>query len=73
MDSSFEYQKEGLALELAEAIMRDYDVDIAKALAILYNSETYAKLNDPRTGLFFQSATYVYSFLRQELETGCMA
>lgn len=73
MDSDFEYQKEGLALELAEAVMRDYGVNVAAALAILYNSETYAKLSDPGTGLYFQGATYVYSFLKQELETGAMA
>lgn len=72
MDKEFEYKKEALTVELAESIMRDFGVSPATALGILYNSDTYAKLCDIRTGLFFQSANYVYSFLKEELRTGKM-
>jgi hypothetical protein len=43
-----------------EAIQQhDYD--------IVYNSDTFAKLSDPETGLFFQSPGYVYSYLESEI------
>ena len=42
------------------------------ALDALYQSETYAKLKDTRSGLYFQSPVYVYGFLRKEILTGKM-
>ena len=38
----------------------------------LYNSETYEKLQDERTGLYLQSSGYVYDFLQNEIRTGRM-
>lgn len=35
----------------------------------LYTSDTYAKLQDAKTGLYFQSPRYVYDFLRNEIKT----
>lgn len=37
---------------------------------ILYSSETFAKLEDEHSGLYYQGAIYVYSFLKQEIEKG---
>ncbi len=72
-DSDFNYMKEAIATDLAELLAKDFGMDIAESLDTLYNSETYAKLSDPNTGLYFQSAQYVYSFLKNELNTGTMA
>lgn len=41
-----------------------------EALALVYNSDTYAKLLDYETGLFSQSSAYVYGIHSQELKTG---
>ena len=41
-----------------------------EAVDILYNSDTFNRLQDEQTGLFYQSAGYVYSYLQQELTTG---
>jgi len=38
----------------------------------LYTSDTYAKLKNPHTGLYFQSSGYVYDFLLKEITTGRM-
>lgn len=38
-----------------------------------YTSDTYAKLQDSKTGFYFQSPKYVYTFLKTELEKGKMA
>ena len=64
--------KEALATDLAELIAKDFDMTVTEALDTLYGSETYAKLCNPNTGLYFQSTQYVYSFLKNELLTAKM-
>ncbi len=72
-DCDFNYMKEAIATDLAELLAKDFGMNITESLDTLYNSETYAKLSDPNTGLYFQSAQYVYSFLKNELNTGTIA
>ena len=43
---------------------------IRQALSILYDSDTYRLLQNPNTGLYFQSPQYVYSYLQEEIEQG---
>ena len=71
--NDFEYMKEAMAADLAELLSNDFELTIPEALDILYNSETYLKLSDPNTGLYFQSTLYVYSYLQQEISTGKIA
>lgn len=71
--NDFEYMKEAMAVDLAELLSNDLELTIPEALDILYNSETYLKLSDPNTGLYFQSTLYVYSYLQQEISTGKIA
>jgi hypothetical protein len=68
-DTDFNYLKEALATDLAELLAKDFDMTITEALDALYSSETYTKLCNPNTGLYFQSTLYVYSFLKNELLT----
>ena len=70
MSTDFEYMKESLATDLAELLSKEYDMSITEAIDALYDSETYAKLCNPASGLYFQSTRYVYSFLQEELRTG---
>ena len=72
MDSSFKYQKEGAAKDLVGFLMKDYGWSLTKAIDVLYESETYSKICNPETGLFFQSSLYLYSYLKNEIETGVM-
>lgn len=39
----------------------------------LYSSTTFAKLNDPECGLYYQGAVYIFQFLKSEIETGKVA
>lgn len=71
--NSFKYQKEGAACDLVELLMKEYELDMEKAFDILYNSETYSKIIEPMTGLYFQSSEYLYSILKNEIETGAMS
>ena len=68
-DTDFNYMKEALATDLAELLAKDFDMSITEALDALYSSETYTKVCNPNTGLYFQSTLYVYSFLKNELLT----
>ena len=61
---------EELVKELALRLISERGMSMSEALDMLYNSETYTKILDLRTGLFSQSTAYVYSFLETELLTG---
>lgn len=71
--SDFKYMIEALAVDLAELLSKEFGMSIVESLDTLYNSETYTKLIDRATGLYFQSTQYVYSFLKQELAFGRLA
>ncbi|MGN0739816.1 MAG: hypothetical protein ACI4LX_06560 [Treponema sp.] len=65
-----EYQIECTTRDLAAYIVRDFSFTVEQALRAVYNSETYQKLCDPQTGLYFQSPLYVYDYLKNEIKTG---
>lgn len=69
-NEQFQYMKEGIASDLIEYIIEDMKVSLSEALNILYNSELFAKLTNPETGLFYQGSRYVYTFLQHELRCG---
>ena len=56
-----------LALLLME---REPSLSMEQALSIVFNSDTYQRLLDDRTRLYYQSPRYVFSFLDSELKTG---
>ena len=68
-----QYMNECMMRDLAVMLMEEHNVSLAEALDILYNSETYEKLQDPATGLYFQSPVYVFDFLQRELRQGQIA
>lgn len=72
MTKEFKYLKEGLSTDLVEILMMDYNIDLEEALDVFYGSETYKKILDPYTGLYFQGSKYVYTYLQNELQTGSM-
>ena len=69
MNTDFNYMKEALAADLTELLANDFDMTITEALDVLFGSETYTKLCDPNTGLYFQRSQYVYSYLKNEVLT----
>ncbi len=70
MTKEFKYMKEGLASDIVQFLMKDYNLDLQMALSTLYDSDTYSKISDPSTGLYYQGSRYVYSYLQNELKTG---
>lgn len=60
--------KDDICIELAGYLVDDYNYTPEEALDVLYTSETFERLQDDATGLYYQSPGYVYSFLDNELK-----
>ena len=69
-ESEKAFMKEYIAKNLISLIVEKYNYPIDTAFDILYNSETFLKLSDDRTGLYFQSPNYVFTYLDNEITTG---
>lgn len=61
---------EELVKELVLRLISERGMSMKEAFDTVYNSETYTKILDVRTGLFSQSTVYVYSILETEILTG---
>ena len=68
--TDIQYMNECMMRDITMMVIEKYNVSLAEALDLVYNSETYMKLQDPRTGLYFQSPVYVFDFLQKELAHG---
>ena len=66
--TNIQYMNECMMRDLSVMLIAEYQISLAEALDVLYNSKTYEKLQDPRTGLYFQSPVYVFDFLQRELK-----
>lgn len=62
----FEYMKEGIIRDVLTILVEERGLAVPQAFALLYNSQTFQKLESPATGLYFQSPRYVLSFLDSE-------
>ena len=60
--------KEEIVKDLIARLMDERDFTMQQAFDAVYTSHLFLKLSDPKTGLYFQSSGYVYSFLESELE-----
>ena len=71
--NEIEEMKADLVTELANMLMsNNANISMDQALEYVFNSETYQKLLDNKTQLYYQSAGYVMSYLQNELLTGKM-
>lgn len=71
MNSEKELMKSDMVAKLATLLIEDGKASqTADALEMVINSETYQRLIDDKTALYYQSARYVYDFLLNELLTG---
>ena len=62
--------QEDMYAVLAQLLMEKWHYSMDDALETLYNSDTFALVQDARTGLYYQSPGYVYSYLENELTLG---
>ena len=66
--AEFQNMKEEIVKDLIARLMDERDLSLQQAFDAVYTSHLFEKLSNPKTGLFFQSSGYVYSFLIEELE-----
>ncbi len=68
----FDFMVDILTRDLISLLMERQNLAMKAAFDVFYNSDTYAALNRPESGLYFQSPKYVYSILENEMKTGKM-
>ena len=66
--TEFQNMKEEIVKDLISRLMEERGLTMQEAFDKVYNSRLFEKLNDPKTGLFFQSSGYVYSYLQEEID-----
>ena len=62
-----QFQIECLTQEVLIMLMEDSGLTLEQAMDLLYNSQTYEKLERAATGLYYQGAVYVMDMLKDEL------
>lgn len=66
--AEFQNMKEDIVKDMIIRLMDEHELTMQEAFDMVYTSHLFEKLNNPKTGLYFQSSGYVYSFLMDELE-----
>lgn len=61
------YLVECITQDLIQYLMEDNNITMEQAFDIVYNSETFEKLNDFGTHLYYESSGYVYECLKEEM------
>lgn len=64
---------EEISKDIVLLLMKEHVMSMQEAIHALYTSDTYDRLSNLHTGLYTQSAAYVYEYLEKELATGKMA
>ena len=60
-----------MVTNLASLLMEGQpDMSMEQALSVVLNPDTYLRLQENETALYYQSPRYVFSFLQTELTTG---
>ena len=67
IEEQIKMMQEDMYAELIQILMEKYGYALEKAMDTFYNSDTFARLQDANTGLYYRSPGYVYSFLNSEL------
>ena len=65
--AEFQNMTEEIVKDMISRLMEERGLSLQQAFDVVYTSRLFEKLSDPKTGLFFQSSGYVYSFLIEEL------
>ena len=55
-----------MTADIVPMIMEEYHLTDKEAFDRLYKSKTFSKIEDPETGLYYQSPVYVFDMLKEE-------
>lgn len=56
--------------DVVDIISIDQEIEFDEAMNKFYNSEIFQRLQDCETGLYLESAAYVYELFKDEMEFG---
>ena len=70
MEKNFQFLLEAISTDIISWLTQDNQLLLSDAISTWYNSETFEKVSDPRTGMYIESSSYNYEFLKRELLTG---
>ncbi len=65
--AEFQNMKENIVKDMISRLMEERGLSMKDAFDVVYTSRLFEKLNNPKTGMYFQSSGYVYSFLIEEI------
>ena len=69
--SEIDHMKLDMVMKLASLLMEEQpQLTMEQAISTVVNSDTYLRLQEDESALYYQSPRYVYSFLASELKTG---
>ena len=66
--TEFQNMKEEIVKDIISRLMEERELSLQQAFDAVYTSRLFEKLSDPKTGLFFLSSGYVYSYLIEEMD-----
>ena len=67
--AEFQNMKEDIVKDMISRLMDERGLTMQEAFDVVYTSRLFEKLSNPKTGLFFQSSGYVYSYLIDEIDS----
>lgn len=63
------YLVECITQDLIQYLIEDNNISMEEAMNIVYNSEMFEQLNDFETHLYYESSSYVYECLKDEIKS----
>lgn len=72
-EAQIQFMQEELSVEILQILMDEWNYSMVEAMSLYYNSDTFERLSNPNTGLYYQSAGYIYDFLKKELTEGSLS
>ena len=66
--AEFQNMKADIVKDMISRVTDEQGLSMQNAFDAVYSSRLFEKLNYPKTGLYFQSSGYVYSYLKDELD-----
>lgn len=70
MNKEQQFLIDSITDDMAGYLINDTGMSVIEALDVIYNSQLYEKLTDLETGLYYQSPSYCYEYLKHELKFG---
>lgn len=69
-ETKIKFLIDSLVEDMAKYLMEEKSLSLIDALDTIYNSQTYEKITDLSTGLYFHSSDYNYNLLQHEMKYG---